>query len=119
MITKAKGELANTVQIETSLSPMELLDQLQAIENSMGRVKIIDKGPRNIDLDILLYDETTFSNERLQVPHPLMLEREFVLRPLCEYVFLLLDPCLTDHAADLFLILLHRNLHLIVCMIIS
>jgi 2-amino-4-hydroxy-6-hydroxymethyldihydropteridine diphosphokinase / dihydropteroate synthase len=52
----------------------------------MGRIKIVDKGPRNIDLDILLYDDATFSTDRLQVPHPLMLEREFVLRPLCEYV---------------------------------
>lgn len=50
----------------------------------MGRVKVIDKGPRNIDLDILLYGETEFSNERLQIPHALMFEREFVLRPLSE-----------------------------------
>jgi 2-amino-4-hydroxy-6-hydroxymethyldihydropteridine diphosphokinase/dihydropteroate synthase len=60
------------------------LDQLQAIENAMGRVKVVDKGPRNIDLDVLLYDEETFLDERLQIPHKLMLEREFVLRPLCE-----------------------------------
>lgn len=51
----------------------------------MGRVKVIDKGPRNIDLDIILYNNETFLNERLQIPHKLMLEREFVLRPLCEY----------------------------------
>ena len=63
---------------------MDLLDQLQAIENAMGRVKVVDKGPRNIDLDIILYDEQTIVNERLEVPHKLMLEREFVLRPLCE-----------------------------------
>jgi 2-amino-4-hydroxy-6-hydroxymethyldihydropteridine diphosphokinase/dihydropteroate synthase len=52
----------------------------------MGRVKIIDKGPRNIDLDILLHDQVTeWSDERLQIPHPLMFEREFVLRPLYQY----------------------------------
>ncbi|KAF2850513.1 folic acid synthesis protein-like protein [Plenodomus tracheiphilus IPT5] len=73
-------------EVETSLSPMDLLDELQAIENNMGRVKLIDKGPRNIDLDILLYDDLTFVNERLQIPHKLMLEREFVLRPLCEII---------------------------------
>lgn len=50
----------------------------------MGRVKVIDKGPRNIDLDILLYEDVTMKGERLQLPHALMLEREFVLRPLCE-----------------------------------
>jgi 7,8-dihydro-6-hydroxymethylpterin-pyrophosphokinase len=53
----------------------------------MGRVKIIDKGPRNIDLDILLHDQVKeWSDERLQVPHPLMFGREFVLRPLYQYV---------------------------------
>ena len=72
------------MQIETPLSPIELLDELQTVENKMGRVKVIDKGPRNIDLDILLYEDITMENERLQLPHSLMLEREFVLRPLCE-----------------------------------
>ncbi|KAJ4291902.1 trifunctional dihydropteroate synthetase [Kalmusia sp. IMI 367209] len=71
-------------EVETSLSPIELLDELQGIENKMGRVKVIDKGPRNIDLDIVLYNNETFLNERLQIPHKLMLEREFVLRPLCD-----------------------------------
>ena len=52
----------------------------------MGRIKIIEKGPRNIDLDILLYDTMVMENENLTIPHKLMLEREFVLRPLCEYV---------------------------------
>jgi len=51
----------------------------------MGREKIIDKGPRNIDLDIILYDNASVKHERLQIPHPLMLDREFVLRPLAEY----------------------------------
>lgn len=61
---------------------MELLDRLQAIENDLGRVKIIDKGPRNIDLDIVAYGERQLNTDRLIIPHRLMLEREFVLRPL-------------------------------------
>lgn len=65
---------------------MELLDTLQSLENTLGRKKLIDKGPRSIDLDILLYDQEVFSHERLIVPHKLMLERDFVLRPLCQYV---------------------------------
>ncbi|KAF3037680.1 trifunctional dihydropteroate synthetase [Didymella heteroderae] len=73
-------------EIETALSPMQLLDELQAVEKKMGRVKVIDKGPRNIDLDILLYEDVVMKNERLQLPHALMLEREFVLRPLCELI---------------------------------
>ncbi|KAI4609441.1 uncharacterized protein J4E87_011049 [Alternaria ethzedia] len=71
-------------QIETSLSPNELLDALQKVENDMGRVKVIDKGPRNIDLDILLHGNEKFSSERLTIPHALMFERQFVLRPLVE-----------------------------------
>ncbi|ORX91870.1 hypothetical protein BCR34DRAFT_594974, partial [Clohesyomyces aquaticus] len=53
------------------------------IEKKMGRVKVVDKGPRNIDLDIVLYDDITYKDERLTIPHALMLERDFVLRPLC------------------------------------
>jgi 2-amino-4-hydroxy-6-hydroxymethyldihydropteridine diphosphokinase / dihydropteroate synthase len=63
-----------------------LLDALQQIENEHGRIRIIDKGPRTLDLDILLYDFETFDHPRLQIPHKLMLERDFVLRPLAEYV---------------------------------
>lgn len=63
---------------------MDLLDALQSIENALGRMKLIDKGPRSIDLDILLYDQEIFAHERLNVPHNLMLERDFVLRPLCQ-----------------------------------
>lgn len=64
---------------------MDLLDTLQSIEIAMGRKKLIDKGPRSIDLDILLYDQEIVSHERLNIPHNLMLEREFVLRPLSQY----------------------------------
>lgn len=71
-------------KVETLLDPHELLDALQAIENDLGRKRIIDKGPRNIDLDIVLYDNHTISDDRLNIPHKLMLEREFVLRPLAD-----------------------------------
>ncbi|KAE8358224.1 Dihydropteroate synthase-like protein [Aspergillus caelatus] len=73
-------------EVETSLGPMELLDTIQSIESGLGRKKLIDKGPRSIDLDILLYDEQIFSNDRLNIPHQLMLERDFVLRPLCQLI---------------------------------
>lgn len=57
---------------------------LQSIETQLGRKKIIDKGPRNIDLDILLYDDQVVDHARLNIPHQAMFEREFVLRPLAE-----------------------------------
>lgn len=72
------------MQVETQLEPLQLLDQLQEIENSMGRHKLIDKGPRNIDLDILLYENETVDHERLKIPHVGIAEREFVLRPLAQ-----------------------------------
>ncbi|KAL7275892.1 trifunctional dihydropteroate synthetase [Rhizina undulata] len=76
--------LNGVCQVETTLSPYDLLDELQDIENTLGRVKTIEKGPRSIDLDILLYDGLTMQSEKLTIPHALMLEREFVLRPLCD-----------------------------------
>lgn len=76
--------LNGVCEIQTSLKPLELLDRLQSIEQDLGRVKLVDKGPRNIDLDILLYDGEQLETERLSIPHKLMSEREFVLRPLCQ-----------------------------------
>lgn len=73
-------------EVETTLGPIDLLDTLQAIENSLGRKKTIEKGPRVIDLDILLYDQETISHPRLNIPHKLMLERDFVLRPLSQLI---------------------------------
>ncbi|KAK0669299.1 putative dihydropteroate synthase [Cercophora samala] len=73
-------------EVETTLEPLALLDALQDIENSLGRKKIIDKGPRNIDLDILLYDNIKFDHERLTIPHIGIPEREFVLKPLAELI---------------------------------
>lgn len=73
-------------QIETTLSPLELLDKLQAIELAFGRGRIKGNrwGARVIDLDILLIDDLVIDSERLTVPHYGMQEREFVLLPLVE-----------------------------------
>ncbi|GAM88273.1 hypothetical protein ANO11243_063060 [Dothideomycetidae sp. 11243] len=71
-------------EIETALDPFDLLDFLQEIEHNLGRVKKIEKGPRSIDLDILLYEGVIIDSQRLTIPHKLMHEREFVLRPLAD-----------------------------------
>jgi len=68
----------------TGLGPLELLEALQQIENSMGRRRLIDKGPRIIDLDILLYSSTIFHTKNLTVPHPELHRRAFVLTPLAQ-----------------------------------
>lgn len=71
------------VAIDTQLPPLDLLDKTQQIENDHGRVRKDNRwGPRTLDLDILLYGQQSINNERLQVPHYGMREREFVLYPL-------------------------------------
>ena len=78
------GRVLTSLQVETTLEPLELLDTLQSIETGLGRKKMVDKGPRSIDLDILLYNQHLVEHERLNIPHKLMLERDFVLRPLSQ-----------------------------------
>jgi 2-amino-4-hydroxy-6-hydroxymethyldihydropteridine diphosphokinase len=72
------------VELETTLEPQELMDSLLRIEEEMGRRRERKKGPRAIDLDILLYDRVVMTTERLVIPHPAMQERRFVLQPLAE-----------------------------------
>ncbi len=78
-----QGDYFNAVALfETSLEPLVLLDCLQAIENNQGRVREYRWAPRTIDLDILMLGQTEMSEARLQLPHPGICEREFVLYPL-------------------------------------
>lgn len=72
------------VLIRTGLPPQELLTYLQAIENSLGRVRTQKNGPRTCDLDILDYQGYVSDLEVLTLPHPLLLERNFVVKPLLE-----------------------------------
>ena len=70
---------------ETSLDPLQLLAQLKALEIEIGRVPSEERyGPRAIDLDILFFSDVVVANPELSIPHPLMPEREFVLRPLAD-----------------------------------
>ncbi|CAG8510292.1 44566_t:CDS:2 [Gigaspora margarita] len=73
-------------KIATNLNPEELLKELNAVELNLGRSRenTVKNGPRTIDLDILFYDDIECSTDTLVIPHPLMSEREFVLRPLCD-----------------------------------
>ena len=74
--------LNGAVLIETSLTPQALLSVTQGIEQKMGRKKLFRNGPRNIDLDILLYEGETVKSENLTIPHPRLHQRLFVLTPL-------------------------------------
>ncbi|MDQ0257889.1 2-amino-4-hydroxy-6-hydroxymethyldihydropteridine diphosphokinase [Evansella vedderi] len=72
------------IKLETTFSPLELLDKLQEIEQFGGRKRVIRWGPRTIDLDILLFNHENINLEQLHVPHPRMFERGFVLIPFRE-----------------------------------
>jgi 2-amino-4-hydroxy-6-hydroxymethyldihydropteridine diphosphokinase len=76
--------LNGVLEAETSLEPLALLKTMCAIEMAMGSKKPFAKGPRLIDLDILLYADQTIDTPELQVPHPRMLDRKFVMVPLAE-----------------------------------
>ncbi len=76
--------LNQVVEVETELGPQELLDAVKSIEAEMGRVPGPAGGPRVIDIDILLAGDRTLDTVRLQVPHPRMAQRNFVLVPLSE-----------------------------------
>ena len=68
----------------TALKPKELLDFVKAVENEVGRVERFRWGPREIDIDILFYDDLTYKNEWLEIPHSYLRERDFVLKPLTD-----------------------------------
>lgn len=89
------------LEIETTLSPLELLERCKEIERSMGRVKAFADAPRIVDLDILLYDDRIVSAERLNLPHPRMENRNFVLEPLAEITPELIHPVLGRSIQDL------------------
>jgi 2-amino-4-hydroxy-6-hydroxymethyldihydropteridine diphosphokinase len=86
---------------ETELKPLALLRELRQIETRMGSKKLIAKGPRLIDMDILLYGQETIDTPELQVPHPRMTERRFVLVPLAEIAPELRHPSWNASVAEL------------------
>jgi 2-amino-4-hydroxy-6-hydroxymethyldihydropteridine diphosphokinase len=71
-------------RLETSLPPRALLDRLLATESALGRVRDRRHGPRTCDLDLLLYDDAVLREPGLELPHPRLCERRFVLEPLLE-----------------------------------
>ncbi|WP_420476006.1 2-amino-4-hydroxy-6-hydroxymethyldihydropteridine diphosphokinase [Noviherbaspirillum sp. ST9] len=78
------------VKIDTRLQPIELLQALQALEQDFGRQRPYRNAPRTLDLDILLYGDKVITQDSLEIPHPRMTQRAFVLIPLLE-----IDPFIT------------------------
>jgi 2-amino-4-hydroxy-6-hydroxymethyldihydropteridine diphosphokinase len=106
--TEAEGKedqppfLNAAVMIKTTLTPQRLLGVISEIENTLGREREVEWGPRTIDIDILLLGEQIISEDDLQVPHPLMHERMFVLEPLKEIAPRVVHPVLEKSIVDLF-----------------
>jgi 2-amino-4-hydroxy-6-hydroxymethyldihydropteridine diphosphokinase len=73
-------------EVETELPPRDLLARIHEIETKLGRQRVVDKGPRTLDIDILMFDDAVVDEPDLQIPHPRMRERRFVLEPLSELV---------------------------------
>jgi 2-amino-4-hydroxy-6-hydroxymethyldihydropteridine diphosphokinase len=71
-------------EVSTTLEPLALLHKLQQIESQLGRERTVPKGPRTLDIDLLLYGDLVLQSDELTLPHPRMLERRFVLEPLRE-----------------------------------
>jgi 2-amino-4-hydroxy-6-hydroxymethyldihydropteridine diphosphokinase len=88
-------------EVTTGLEPVRLLEELLAIEDRCGRVRRDRWGPRTIDLDLLVYDGVEISSGVLEVPHPRLAERAFVLVPLAEIAPAVVVPGLGKTARDL------------------
>ena len=83
-VLKKPDYINAVIKIQTDMDPEGLLDSLQRIENTHHRKRTKKWGPRTLDLDILIYNDLIISNDRLTIPHPEMVTREFVLIPLFE-----------------------------------
>ena len=93
--------LNGVVEVETKLTPQRLMQALLDIERSMGRLRLTPKGPRIIDMDILLFGSTIVHEPGLEIPHPRMADRRFVLVPFAEIAAGAVHPVLKKTIAEL------------------
>jgi 2-amino-4-hydroxy-6-hydroxymethyldihydropteridine diphosphokinase len=93
---EAENDFLNMViEVETNLSPSEIMKKIAGIESKLGRERDQDRySSRVIDIDIVLYDDLAINENGLKIPHPLMHERKFVLVPLCELAPDMIHPVL-------------------------
>jgi 2-amino-4-hydroxy-6-hydroxymethyldihydropteridine diphosphokinase len=91
-VTDQPAFLNQVLAARTNLSPLDLLKSVKEIEVRMGRIPSVRYGPRLIDIDILMYDDTILDTPTLTLPHPRMAERAFVLVPLLEIAPDLISP---------------------------
>jgi 2-amino-4-hydroxy-6-hydroxymethyldihydropteridine diphosphokinase len=89
------------VEAETDMKPAQLLQAMRGIETQMGSEKFVPKGPRLIDMDVLLYGDAVIDTPELQIPHPRMQLRRFVLEPLAEIAPNVRHPVLGLSASEM------------------
>jgi 2-amino-4-hydroxy-6-hydroxymethyldihydropteridine diphosphokinase len=89
------------VEAETDWMPLRLLHALQKIERTLGRRRAIANGPRTLDLDLLFYGNSVIRSGELEVPHPRLAQRRFVLAPLAELASELSHPLLRSTISEL------------------
>jgi 2-amino-4-hydroxy-6-hydroxymethyldihydropteridine diphosphokinase len=99
--TAQRWFLNMVVEAETALFPMQLLARIGKMERALGRVRTVPNGPRTIDIDIVLYGHAVVRTARLEIPHPRMHERRFVLAPLADLAPGLRHPVLRQTVRQL------------------
>ncbi len=83
---KEQNNFFNTaIEILTTCQPMELMLKLQNVEKKLIKNKKIPNGPRKIDLDIIFFGSKVVKNSQIQIPHPRVMDRDFVLKPICDF----------------------------------
>jgi 2-amino-4-hydroxy-6-hydroxymethyldihydropteridine diphosphokinase len=100
-VTDQPWFLNQVLMVRTNLSPQELLELAKSIEANMKRVATVEKGPRTIDIDILLAGDTVIDTPELTIPHPRLAERSFVLVPLVEIAPRAVHPVLRKTVREL------------------
>jgi 2-amino-4-hydroxy-6-hydroxymethyldihydropteridine diphosphokinase len=88
-------------EFETELFPRQLLHRMQKVERQLGRRRVIENGPRTIDIDILLFGSVVMNTDELEIPHPRFRDRRFTLAPLAELNPKLRDPVTRKSMAEL------------------
>jgi len=107
---KEQNDFLNMVlEVDCGYKPLDLLMYLQNIETEMGRIKVEKWGPRVIDIDILFCDDLIFKSGTLEIPHPFLHEREFVLKPFVEIAPNFVHPVFCKTMSDIYKLQLWKS----------